>query len=58
MNDQFFKTVNTWDGRKTQIDTEVKQDLELDKRKSKDDLYNEDYDRGKVSDQYERWWNL
>ena len=58
MNGQFFKTVNTWDGRKTQIDKEVKQDLELDKRKCKYDLYNEDYDRGKVSDQYEWWWNL
>ena len=49
----FSKTVNTWDGRKTQIDKEVKQDLELGKRKCKDDSYNEDYDRGKVGDQFE-----
>lgn len=40
--------MNTWDGRKTQIDRQVKEELERDKKRSKDDLYNEDYDKGKV----------
>lgn len=45
----FLPTVNSWGGNRSAIDQEFEKDRNEAKKRTADDLYNEEFDRGRVS---------
>lgn len=49
MHVPFVVLVNSWNGENSQIDREAQRERQIQKKRSHDQLYDEELDRGKVN---------